>query len=79
MSLRTFRCLKETVVRPIPNEYLTVDVEASQMQSHEMLYTLNSLSDSVYYCRKSNEVSCSYMRLSKFKACLRNQSIVFTD
>ena len=62
--MRTF-----TVTRPIRSAYISVGVE----------YTLNALADIVYYCRNQDEVSCSYMRLSKFKACLRDGSIVFTD
>ena len=62
--MRTF-----TVTRPIHSAYISVGVE----------YTLNVLADTVYYCRNQAEVSCSYMSLSKFKACLRDGSIVFTD
>ena len=62
--MRTFR-----VVKDIPNVYISVDVE----------YTLNSLTDSVYYCRNQKEVSCSYMSTSKFKRALREGAIVFTD
>ena len=62
--MRTF-----TVTHPIHSAYISVDVE----------YTLNVLADTVYYCRNQAEVSCSYMSLSKFKACLRDGSIVFTD
>lgn len=42
-------------------------------------YTLNSLADTVYFCRNQSEVSCSYMPLHKFKRALREGIITFTD
>ena len=62
--MRTF-----TVTRPIHSAYISVGVE----------YTLNVLADTGHSYRNHAEVFCGYMSLSKFKACLRDGSIVFTD
>ncbi len=57
------------VTKTIPNEYITEGEE----------YTLQSLDINATYCRNQREVCCSFMRIGKFKECLRNGSIVFTD
>lgn len=65
--MRTFKVLsKEGCLR---NEYISTDVE----------YTLNQITDTVYYCKKAPLVGCSYMPTFKFKQALRDGHIVFTD
>lgn len=47
--------------------------------SPQVEYTLNQITDSVYFCRNTTEVSCSYMPTHKFKRALRDGFIVFID
>ena len=65
--MRTFKVLEKTTT--LANEYINVGVE----------YTLNQITDTVYYCRNQTEISCSYMSTYNFKKALREGSIVFTD
>lgn len=62
--MRTF-----LVTKLILNEYITEGEE----------YTLQSLNGIAVFCRNQKEVCCSFMRVEKFKECLRNGSIIFTD
>lgn len=64
---RTFKVL--SVDNFLWNEYISTDVE----------YRLINIKDTVYFCRNTSEVSCSYMNTSKFKRALREGIIVFTD
>lgn len=65
--MRTFKVLEKTTT--LAPEFISVGVE----------YTLNQITDTVYYCRNQTEVSCSCMPTYKFKKALREGSIVFTD
>ena len=65
--MRTFKVVDKSGC--LHNEYISEDVE----------YTLNQITDTVYFCRNTKEVSCSYMNTSTFKAALRAGDIVFTD
>ena len=51
------------------NEYITPNVE----------YTLNGITNTVYFCRNQKEISCSYMSIHKFKRGLREGIIHFTN
>ena len=65
--MRTFKCISKEGC--LSKEYIEINVE----------YTLNQLTDSVFYCRNTPEVSCSCMRIGKFKQALREGAIIFTD
>lgn len=65
--MRTFTVISKG--SSLHNQYITEGIE----------YTLNQLTDMVYYCRNQVEVSCSYMPLHVFKRALRDGSIRFTD
>ena len=65
--MRTFKVLStDNFLR---NEYISTNVE----------YTLNQITDTVYYCRNLKEISCSCMATYKFKRALREGIITFTD
>ena len=51
------------------NEYISANVE----------YTLNSLTNTAYFCRNQAEVACSSIPMDKFKRALREGIITFTD
>ena len=57
----------------------TLSCLANEYITEGETYTLNGLGDSVYYCRASGSISCSYMRMSKFKQALREGAIIFID
>lgn len=65
--MRTFIVLSTD--NSLRNEYISANVE----------YTLNQITDTVYYCKKAPLVGCSYMPTFKFKQALRDGDIVFTD
>lgn len=65
--MRTFKVLSTNNF--LHNEYISTNVE----------YTLNQITDTVYFCRNQKEISCSYMPTHKFKRALRESIIVFTD
>lgn len=64
---RTFIIL--SVDNFLRNEYVSPNVE----------YRLVNIRDTVYFCRNTEEISCTYMNTSKFKRALREGIIVFTD
>ncbi len=51
------------------NEYISAGVE----------YTLNSLTNTAYFCRTGDTFACSYIPLYMFKRALREGIITFTD
>lgn len=51
------------------NEYITAGIE----------YTLNAITETVYFCRAHGPISCSFMKTHKFKRALREGVIKFTD
>lgn len=51
------------------NEYINAGVA----------YTLNAITDTVYFCRAHGTISCSFMATHKFKRALREGVIRFTD
>ena len=64
---RTFIIL--SVDNFLHNEYVSPNVE----------YRLVNIRDTVYFCRNTEEISCTYMNTSKFKRALREGIIIFTD
>jgi len=50
-------------------EYISPNVE----------YVLKQITDTVYFCRNQEKISCSYIPTYKFKRALRENIIRFTD